>query len=145
METTETHSADLGNTNANQLRVIPDDNVISKNIRSRKMQQRRISNFVHKWSRDFIKSLGSIIHQDVKRFYIFITGRTGVRKSRLIKAIYMSLRKVEIYKGGELEKPRILLLAPAGVAAININGTTIHSGLGINVRVTLYPLRELQL
>ena len=145
METTETHSADLGNTNANQLRVIPDDNVISKNIRSRKMQQRRISNFVHKWSRDFIKSLGSIIHQDVKRFYIFITGRAGVRKSRLIKAIYMSLRKVEIYKGGELEKPKILLLAPAGVAAININGTTIHSGLGINVRGTLYPLRELQL
>ena len=145
METTETHSADLGNTNANQLRVIPDDNVISKNIRSRKMQQRRISNFVHKWSRDFIKSLGSIIHQDVKRFYIFITGRTEVRKSRLIKAIYMSLRKVEIYKRGELEKPRILLLAPAGVAAININGTTIHSGLGINVRGTLYPLRELQL
>ena len=145
METTETHSADLGNTNANQRRVIPDDNVISKNIRSRKMQQRRISNFVHKWSRNFIKSLGSIIHQDVKRFYIFITGRTEVRKSRLIKAIYMSLRKVEIYKGGELEKPRILLLAPAGVAAININGTTIHSGLGINVRGTLYPLRELQL
>ena len=54
----------------------------------------------------------------------------------------MSLSKVLIYKGGELEKPRILLLAPTGVAAININGTTIHSGLGINVGGKLYPLSE---
>ena len=55
----------------------------------------------------------------------------------------MSLIKVLIYKGGKLEKPRILLLAPTGVAAININGTTIHSGLGINVGGKLYLLSEL--
>ena len=109
------------------------------------MKQRGIFNFVHKWSRDFIKSSGSIIHRDVKRFDIFMTGGAGVRKSRLIKAIYMLLGKVEIYKGGELEKPRILLLAPTGVTAINLNGTTIHSRLGINVRGTLYPLSEQQL
>ena len=54
----------------------------------------------------------------------------------------MSLSKVLMYKGGELDKPRILLLAPTGVAAININGTTIHSGLGINVGGKLYPLSE---
>ena len=35
----------------------------------------------------------------------------------------MSLSKVLMYKGGELDKPRILLLAPTGVAAININAT----------------------
>ena len=60
----------------------------------------------------------------------------------MIKTIYMSLSKVLMYKGGELDKPRILLLAPTGVAAININGTTIHSGLGINVGGKLYPLSE---
>ena len=54
----------------------------------------------------------------------------------------MPLSKVLIYKGGELEKPRILLLAPAGVAAINLNGTAIHSNLGINVGGKLYPLSE---
>ena len=42
------------------------------------------------------------------------------------KNYIMLLSKGLIYKGGELEKPRILLLAPTGVAAININGTTIH-------------------
>ena len=33
----------------------------------------------------------------------------------------------------ESEKPKVLLLAPTGVAAINIEGTTIHSGLGIPI------------
>ena len=80
LETTETQSADLGNTNAftNQVRVIPDDNVINKNIRSLNMQQREIFNFVHKWSRDFIKSLGCKIHQHVKPFHISITVEQGL-------------------------------------------------------------------
>ena len=106
------------------------------------MQQREIFNSVHKWSRDFIKSLRCKIYQNVKLFYIFITGGLGVGTFHLIKTIYMSLSKVLIYKGSELEKPRSLLLAPTRVAAININSTTIHSGLGINVGVKLYPLSE---
>ena len=87
LETTETQSADLGNTNpfTNQLRVVPDDNVITENIRSLNMKQRKIFNFVHKWSRDFTKSLGCKIHQNVKPFCIFITGGAGVAKSHLIK------------------------------------------------------------
>ena len=143
-KTTEFQPADLKNTNifTNQLTVVPDDNVINKNIRSLNMQQREIFNFVHKWSRDFIKSLGCKIHQNVKLFYVFITGGAGVGKSHMIKTIYMSLSKVLMYKGGELDKPRILLLAPTGVAAVNINGTTIHSGLEINVGGKLYPLSE---
>ena len=50
LETTETQSADLGNTNSftNQLRVVPDDNVITENIRSLNMKQRKSFNFVHK-------------------------------------------------------------------------------------------------
>ena len=71
----------------------------------------------------FIKSLGCKIHQKVKPFYVFITGGAEVGKSHLIKTVYMSLSKVLMYKGGELDKPRILLLAPTGVAAININAT----------------------
>ena len=50
LETTEIQSADLGNRNAfaNQLRVVPDDNVVNKNIRSLNMQEREFFNFVHK-------------------------------------------------------------------------------------------------
>ena len=103
-------------------------NVINKSISSLNMQQRELFNFVHKWSRDFIKSLCCKIHQNVKPFLIFITGGARVGKSHLIKTTYMSLSKVLINKGGELEKPRILLLVPTGVAPININGANIHSG-----------------
>ena len=35
-----------------------------------------------------------------------------------------------------------MLLVPTGIAAINTNGATIHSGLRINVRGKLYPLSE---
>ena len=54
------------------------------------------------------------------------------------------MNKVLGYKGGDANKPRILLLTPTGVAAININGTTIHAGLGINVGNKLYPLNDQQ-
>ena len=49
-----------------------------------------------------------------------------------------------IYRGGDLTKPRVLILAPTGVAAINIDGTTIHSALGINCKGQFYPLNEKQ-
>ncbi|XP_057297639.1 uncharacterized protein LOC130628671 [Hydractinia symbiolongicarpus] len=39
------------------------------------------------------------------------------------------------YRGKDPEKPRVLLLAPTGIAAININGNTIHSGLKIPINV----------
>ena len=32
-----------------------------------------------------------------------------------------------------LDKPKVLLVAPTGVAAVNIDGTTIHTSLGIPV------------
>ena len=31
------------------------------------------------------------------------------------------------------DKPRVLILAPTSLAAININGKTVHSGLGIGI------------
>ena len=47
-------------------------------------------------------------------------------------------------KNDHPEKPRILLLARTGVAAINIDGTTIHITLGITVGSILYPLNDRQ-
>ena len=127
---------------SNKLPAIPD--VINENIRSLNMKQREVFNFIHKWSRDYIKSLCRTVIEKVKSFYIFITGSAGVGKSHLTKTIFFSLNKVLGYKGGDADKPRILLLALTGVAAININGTTIHSGLGINVGSKLYPLNDQQ-
>ena len=59
-----------------------------------------------------------------------------------MKTIFLSLNNVLEYKGGDGDKPRILLLAPIGVAVTNINGTTIHLRLVINIGSKLYPLND---
>ena len=62
---------------------------------------------------------------------MFITGSGGCGKSHLIKTLYHSLTKTLCSKNSD--KPKVLLLAPTDVVAINIEGMTIHSGLGIPI------------
>ena len=65
----------------------------------------------------------------VEPIYLFITGGGGARKSHLIKTIYHTVIKTFRYGGMNPENPTVLLSAPTGVAAININGTTINAAL----------------
>ena len=71
---------------------------------------------------------------------LFITGRAGVRKSYLMKIICMSVIKTMNLYIGLPYKPKVLILAPIGVAAININETTINSGFSIPADVNGYTL-----
>ena len=43
----------------------------------------------------------------------------------LIKTVSHSVSKLFLYQGINVDEPRLLALAPTGVAAININGTAI--------------------
>ena len=52
------------------------------------------------------------------------------------------MNKVFLYQSGDPGKPRVLLLAPTGVAAINISGNTVHSGLHMPCRVELLLLND---
>ena len=61
-----------------------------------------------------------------------------------METIVLPLNKLLGYKVGDADKPGILLLPPTGVAAINFNGVTIHSGLGIYVGSKLCPLNDQQ-
>ena len=63
----------------------------------------------------------------------FLTGNAGCGKSFLTKLLHQSLSKTFSYRNSELEKAKVLLLSPAGVAAINIVGITIHTDLNIPV------------
>ena len=49
-----------------------------------------------------------------------------------------------MYRGDDPDKPLALLLAPTGVAAVNIDGNKIHSRLGINFKGHLFPLNDQQ-
>ena len=99
------------------------DDVINKHIRLLNGKQRKVFDVLQKWSRDYIKSSRSKTIQVLNPFHLFITtGGGGAGKSHLIKTIYMSLNKVMTNKSVDSEKPRILLLAPTGVAVAHING-----------------------
>ena len=74
---------------------------------------------------------------------LFITGGAGTGKSHLIKTIFASISKTLSYGSPQIKKPNILLLAPTGVAAVNINGTTIHSALGIPIDAKGLTLNKL--
>lgn len=61
--------------------------------------------------------------------YLFITGGAVFGKSFFTKSLYQSLTTTFSYRNSSLDKPNILLLALTAVAAVNIDGTTIHSAL----------------
>ena len=76
---------------------------------------------------------------------LFITGGAGAGKSHLIKTL--SHTAVNIFRqiSQNPEKPSVLLLAPTGIAAINIKGTKINSGLSIpvdNIGYNVTPLSD---
>ena len=68
--------------------------------------------------------------------YSFSSGGTG--KSHLVKAIYNAISKTLLYHC----KSPVLLLEPTRISAVNISGTTIHSGLGIKPGIKLLCLND---
>ena len=112
---------------------MPDDD-LNTLMCSLNRDQRMIFNVINKWARDFIKNFSAIKPVRVEPRYIFLTGKDGCGKSHLIKTTYKSVTKTLSYHGKELEKPYVMLLAPTGIATINIGENTIHSGLSIPVK-----------
>ena len=60
-----------------------------------------------------------------------------------MKTICIFLNKTFNLYSGSPDKPKVLLFAPTGVAAININETAINSGLSIPPYVNGYTLPRL--
>ena len=63
--------------------------------------------------------------------YLFLSGGGGAGKSHLIKTIYHTAVKTFRHPPFNPELQTVLLMAPTGVAAINIDGTTINTGIAI--------------
>ena len=63
---------------------------------------------------------------------VFITGRAGTGKSTLLDYFRNTTKK------------NVVVLAPTGVAALNIRGQTIHSFFGFKPDITLEKVRRLR-
>ena len=95
-------------------------------------KQQQVFDFVYSWAKETVKRKSSKNSETIKLFYlVFFSGSTGVGKSHLVKIIHQAVSKLLQYHGTSHEKPRVLVLAPTGVASINVNGTTIHSALNL--------------
>ena len=114
----------------NQPSEIADDE-LRQSIRSLNPEQRYAYNIVLSWCRKLIKNMNSLKPVEVEPIYLFLTGGGGARKSHLIKTIYHTAVKTFRHPPCNPELPTVLLMAPTGVAAINIDGTTINTGLAI--------------
>ena len=65
-------------------------------------------------------------------YYVFIAGEAGTGKSHLTKVLMEAFKSINIKSGKEINKPRILALAPTANAAFIIGGKTIDSALGLD-------------
>ena len=75
-------------------------------------------------------------------YYRWFRG-AGVGKSNLVKILTSFSKKTFTLYSGTPDKKKKLLLAPTGAAAMNIDGTTILSGLGINPHCNTYSMDKL--
>ena len=124
------NNSNLGITMYNQPTEISDDE-LRECVRSLNKRQRYAYDIIIAWCRSKMKNMNSLKHEEVKPMYVFITGGAGAGKSHLIQTIYHTVTKTFRHPPMNPELRTVLLMAPTGVAAINIDGTTINTALAI--------------
>ena len=93
----------------------------------------------------FTHIIHSLTFTPDNQLYVFITGGAGVGKSVVIRTLYQALHRLLCSKSGQNpEDIRILLCAYTGLAAYNIQGSTLHSAFCIepNKKLTYKQLSD---
>ena len=84
--------------------------------------------FHHDWCKKAVLALKQ--NKSVESYRVFSSGPDGVGKSHVIKLIHSDTLKL-LKLSGTFEPDDIIVLvtAPTGVAAFNIDGMTLHSAV----------------
>ena len=95
-------------------------------MRGLNTKQRQIVNYHRRWCKDAVIAMKK--GEAIKPYRVFVSGPGGVSKSYVISFIHRDAIKLLLLSGQvELEDTVVLLTAPIGVAAFNIQGMTVHS------------------
>ncbi|XP_043953976.1 uncharacterized protein LOC122820538 [Gambusia affinis] len=88
--------------------------------------------------------LAKVNGKNPEPLHIFITGGAGTGKSHLIKAIEYESKRLLSTVCQSPDNTCVLLTAPTGIAAYNLEATTIHTtfSIGKDVRLPYTPLSE---
>ncbi|XP_066935952.1 uncharacterized protein [Clytia hemisphaerica] len=103
------------------------DDELSTRIRSLNEKQKSFFDFVLRWSRKSMQQLRTNALEKPAPFYVFQTGSAGCGKSYTLNTIKFFLEKALTYGTRNASKERLLIMAPTGVAAVNVAGSTINS------------------
>ena len=106
----------------NEGKVRMNDDTYLSNIASLNTQQRKIFD-------DFVERITD--QTENTPFYLYIGGEAGTGKSFLLRLMIEATNRLPHYSGQQLDKPFSITVAPTGVAAYIVNGSTIESALGI--------------
>ena len=97
-------------------------------IRGLNSKQRQVVMFHRKWCKNAITALRN--NQIVTPYHVFLSGPGGVGKSHVISLIRNdTVRLLRLSGQIQPDDVTVLLTAPTGVAAFNIQGMTLHSAL----------------
>ena len=107
------------------------DDILRESVRSLNSQQRCAYDTVLMWCRTSVMNMNSLQPNEIEPLNLFITGGAGTGKSHTIKAIFHTAVKTFRHAMLNPEMTTVHLVAPTGVAAVNINRTTINSALAI--------------
>ena len=97
-------------------------------VRGLNVKQREVVFYHRRWCKDVVHAIKT--NRPITPYRLFLSGPGGVGKSHMIRLIHTDTRKLlplsNTIKPSDLT---VLLTAPTGVAAFNIEGMTIHSAL----------------
>ena len=111
-------------------------------MRGLNTKQRQAVNFHRRWCKDAVIAMKK--GEAIKPYRVFLSGPGGVGKSYVISLIHRDTVKLLRLSGQvEPEDVTVLLTAPTGVAAFNIQGMTVHSALLLGTaKFTIQPLTQ---
>ena len=102
--------------------ILPDDE-IAKGVNPLNSEQREFFNVSQTLAENYVKHDGNY----VEPVHILLSGNGEPGKYLFVKVIYKSRSKTLLYHCKDPGEPRVLLLGPTEISAVNIGGTTIHS------------------